>query len=77
MNRPQTDIEKAIEFLANDQRFQLVLGHIVSMRETAIGALATYKTTDELAKAAAEVTVWSDVLDLFGVPMGSPMASPE
>lgn len=74
MTRPQTDLDKAIEFLANDQRFQLVLGHIVSMREKSIDTLATYKTADELAKAAAEVTVWSDVLDLFGVPMGSPMA---
>lgn len=76
MNASDT-LKESIEFLRHDRRFQEVLGEIVAMRETAIIEFGEYTTITGLRKAAAEVTVFTDILNLFGVPTGTPVPKPE
>lgn len=66
-------LEEALEWARADTRFGVIIGHLVSLRESSMKDLGDYETDAELRKAAAEVTVWTEVLDLFGVPMGSPI----
>lgn len=69
----KTELDKALEWARADTRFGVILGHIASIREESISALGNYETDAAMRKAAAEVTVWTEVLDLFGVPMGTPI----
>jgi len=70
MNRPRTTLEEAVAYLRSDERFQSVLTDLVEKREHSIAGLGVYKTETELKKLAAEVTVYTEFLDMFGVPMG-------
>lgn len=70
-------LKECIDFLSHDRRFQVILGEIVAKRESAIGALGDYETDSQLRKASAEVTVFTEILDMFGVPTGTPVPKPE
>jgi hypothetical protein len=64
------EFTRAIDFLRHDRRFQSVLTRVVTWREDSISRLGTYKDDSELRKSAAEVTVYTEFLDMFGVPSG-------
>lgn len=66
----KTPLQDAIEFLRHDDRFKLILTDLVERREHAISRLGNYSTDVELRKAAAEISVHTDILDMFGVPIG-------
>lgn len=70
-------LKESIDFLSHDLRFREVLKEFVGRRESAIIALSNYKTDTELRKYAAEVTVFTEILDMFGVPTGAPVPKPE
>lgn len=72
-----TTLEQAIEFLSHDLRFQRIVTEFASRRESAISALSDYKTDTEMRKSAAEVTVYTEILDLFNLPLGTPIPKPD
>jgi hypothetical protein len=64
------EFDKAVDFLRHDRRFQLILTRVVTWREDSIRDLGGYDTDVQLRKAAAEVSVYTEFLDLFDVPAG-------
>lgn len=73
MNPHPPSFEKAVENLRFNEYFQIVLTDLVERRETAIKELGDYKDDSSLRKAAAEITVFTELLDAFGLPTGSPI----
>jgi len=73
MNPNPPTFEKAVENLRYNEFFQVVLTDLVERRESAIKELADYKDDSSLRKAAAEITVFTELLDAFGLPTGSPL----
>jgi hypothetical protein len=66
----KTPLQDAIDYLRCDDRFKLIITDLVERREHAISGLALYKDDTELRKRAAEITVYTEFLDTFGVPVG-------
>ena len=73
MNPSPPTFEQAVENLRYNEYFQVVLGDLVERREAAIKELGDYKDDSGLRKAAAEITVFTELLDAFGLPTGSPI----
>jgi hypothetical protein len=65
--------EQSIKVLAHNDYFKAVVFDLLERRESAIKELSTYKDDSGLRKAAAEVTVFTDLLDAYGVPVGVPV----
>lgn len=72
-NPNQLKLEDAVLHLRGNDWFQVVLAEMVKRREDSIKDLADYKDDTELRKHAAKITVYTELLDDFEVPMGSPM----
>lgn len=70
-------LEDAVKHLRHSDHFQTILAEIVRRREESIKDLAGYETDVELRKHAAKITVYTELLDDFEVPMGTPLAEPE
>lgn len=66
-------LEQALKELTFNDYFKVVILDLVERRELAIKDLSGYKDDSALRKAAAEVTVFTDLLDLYGVPTGVPV----
>ena len=69
----KSEFEEAIEYLRGDHRFLVLLTHLAGMRESAITELGDYETEAALRKSAAKVAVYTEILDMFAVPMGQAM----
>lgn len=65
--------EQSIAVLAHNDYFKAVVFDLLERRESAIKELSAYKDDSGLRKAAAEVTVFTDLLDAYGVPVGVPV----
>lgn len=52
----------------------VILTELVQRRESAIKDMAEYENDTVLRKKAAEVTVFTELLDLFQVATGSPIS---
>jgi len=72
MNEPRkkSEFEEAVAYLRTNDRFLVLLTHLAGMRESAITELDGYETDTQLRKAAARVGVYTELLDMFAVPMG-------
>ena len=70
--KPPT-LEQALKELAFNDYFKVVILDLVERREQAIKDLSGYKDDSGLRKSAAEVTVFTDLLDAYGVPVGVPV----
>lgn len=66
-------LEQALKELAFNDYFKVVILDLVERREQSIKDLSSYKDDSGLRKSAAEVTVFTDLLDLYGVPTGVPV----
>lgn len=73
MNPNPPTFDQAVANLRFNEHFQVVLGDLVERRESAIKDLGSYKDDSGLRKAAAEITVFTELLDAFGLPTGSPI----
>lgn len=71
MRTPDESTEEAIKWLRTNDRFHVVLNWLVEEREAAIGQLGIYKDDASLRKDAAEITVITRLLDVFGLPTGT------
>lgn len=67
---PLPSYKDALDALRSNPNFDALVTEIVSRRETAIGGLGNYESEVALKKTAAEITVWTDLLDEWGVPVG-------
>jgi len=74
MNPTPPTFEKAVKELAFNDYFKAVVLDLVERREAAIKELGAYKDDSGLRKAAAEVTVFTDLLDAYQVPIGVPVS---
>ena len=66
----KSEFEEAVDYLRSNDRFLVLLTHLAGMRESAITELGDYETDAQLRKAAARVGVYTEILDMFAVPMG-------
>ena len=67
-------LEEAIAYLTRSDHFRVILTEFVERRESAIKDLGGYETDTILRKRAAEVTVYTEILDLFQVATGEPIS---
>lgn len=67
-------LEQSLKELAFNDYFKVVILDLVERREQAIKDLSAYKDDSALRKSAAEVTVYTDILDLYGVATGVPVS---
>jgi hypothetical protein len=73
MNPNPPTFEQAVKELAFNDYFKAVVLDLVERRESAIKELGVYKDDSGLRKAAAEVTVYTELLDAYGIPVGVPV----
>lgn len=66
-------LEDAVKNLQHNDYFQVVLSEFVQRRENSIKDLADCESAAALRKHAAKITVYTELLDEFDVPMGTPM----
>jgi hypothetical protein len=67
-------LEDSIAWMIRSDHGKVILTEFVQRRESAIKDLAEYETDTELRKKAAEVTVYTEFLDLFQVATGEPIS---
>jgi len=73
MTQTPPPLEQALKELTFNDYFKVVILDLVERREQSIKDLSAYKDDSGLRKSAAEVTVFTDLLDLYGVPVGVPV----
>lgn len=71
MKKLNSELEKSILILRQNDHFCRVMNFIAEGREHRISQLGTYKDDCGMRKAAAEITAYTELLDLFGVPTGT------
>lgn len=67
-------LEDAIAWFVRTDQGMVILTELVQRRESAIKDMAEYENDTVLRKKAAEVTVFTELLDLFQVATGSPIS---
>lgn len=66
-------LDDAINNLQFNDHFRIVLGELVNRREQAIKDLRDYETDVSLRKHAARIDIYTELLDDFAVPTGTPI----
>jgi hypothetical protein len=67
-------LEEAIAWIIRSDHGKVILTEFVQRRESAIKDLGDYESETILKKKAAEVTVYTELLDLFQVATGEPVS---
>lgn len=67
-------LEEAIAWMIRSDYGKVILTEFVQRRESAIKDLGEYETLTILRKRAAEVAIYTEILDLFQVATGEPIS---